>query len=929
MFVAVLMMLLFAERASGSNTSVTLYKRINDFPEVPPARDCFPGSNLRGHGFKHFEWISNIHMAPTDRLARSGAPHYECNDSDQELTDESIQFLKEKDIDNIISVNFEANSPAIKDKLRANGIQYTPLPVKDMASPSLEQIMQAYLAFRSATRGATLVWCGFGHGRSGVIVTAFEMLRAAELQLHHYFNDVDYRKRHIESARQIRTLEKLQDFLIPSYVGLQAGKVKPHADDTQATVKELAAAEEKSSSQLRTVQTELQDVISSLHDLDAALDIQWHLDRVWLDKSLELLSKTQLTEPPSPQALMDSFNDVQDEIGTLIGEQASITDFSYYIPTAADSIKELMRKLKVAARLSLARSKSQKGVTPGQTDLTAQIYAIEDYRKKVHDMFDMLHSQVQKIRTAVEISLKESKGPLRIQALNSDLLKKKNTIDGYASKGMSADAITFYAALQQCEEIANDALETAWTMAKEINDDEELSIQDFSGARRILHEIRIKFAELMAFQAKKYTSNYIKLQWQKEPGSNIDAQQEAHDLQDMAAQIIKPATEIGAYLQDRITTANIISNIFAFAKKNTGSQMIEHDARVGVTTTGTLWLQNKETAKEALHHELDSLMEEISVMKGPTSVLITVASLALQDAQFAQAVFLNVDEAQMDVITWRKEAIREVIDAMDKQLQNEKEQKQELERKEQTEAEGQRLVGDRDKNWKIELAVEIGLAALAAVPKLTTPISEAILWARQAIRIVRFLRNEMRGTVQVAEDLTTEANQVSTQLTDTLKEWKLAAPAATREWAKSKTPAQVIQGLVELKNSGVKPTKPIDELIEELEAIDVPVTVPGNEEDDGHIEKLLEKLESIRVPIGIPKQTRLPELAHLRAPRDYQALRQALRWAASIPHHSSDVEFKKLIEEAAAYLPTDCDIKRTSKAFAIVGQIRRDAVAAA
>ncbi|PHH81604.1 hypothetical protein CDD82_354 [Ophiocordyceps australis] len=961
-----------------------------DFADGPTSRECSPIPRRMGHGFNHFEWIPNVNLALTDLLARSSAPHYDCKDSDQDLTDDSVEFLKEHSITNVISVNSEAINPAIRDKLKANGIAYTPIPVKDMKTPTIEQLMQGYQAFRKSTNGATLIWCGYGHGRTGTMVSAIEMLRAAELQLHHYFLPDNYKARHVEAKEQVKTLNKLQNFLEPLNVKRQIAEFQPIVDDAQASVQELKANKQKPSSEVKSAQSKLGKAVSTLEDLETALDIQWQIDRVWFDRSLALLAQTKVTEPPSPQTLIDCFHDTKEHVGVLLGDNAGIQAFADYIKSTAESLKDLMRTLGVAAGIATPETESAASTPsseempsddetsqdktkdeqasankeplpqPAQkppADITAQIRVIEDYRKRVHDMFTFLQTKVQDIRHDVEHVRDETMGRLQLQGLNADLLGFKRTIKDHASKGMSTkvDSKIFYAALQQVDEIASNAYETAWNAAKLVNDNERFRIQDYETARAAVHEIRIKLAEMMGFQAKQYATNYVRFQWQRAQGSKAQAEEEATMLEHVVRQLIKPASDLGTYLEEKMKNAKTIKNIFDFAKKGASSDMIEYDAPVGVSTTGTMWLNNKETAHQALQHELDTLSAEIQAMKGPTVALITITALGMQETQIAQAVLANVDEAEKNIMEWRKEAIREVIDAMDKEAQDEIEAKQDMERRQRIEAEDRRLVAERGRDWKIELAIDIGLALLAAGPNLPASIAEGILWARQALRIIRYLRNAISEEAREAEglpahaseqglpahtseeglpgtaekgDLTSQAQQVRTRLTRSLKEWKIAAPTNTQQWAQSKAPNQVFEGLVGLRDAGVKPTKSIEELIEDLDALEVPSDEPGDPELDEPLEDLRQDLKSPRVPIRLPKKAKLPELAHLRAPRDYQSLRQDLKRAASIPHHSSDVAFKQLIEEAAAYLPAECDIKRNSMAFKVVEFIRMPAVAA-
>ncbi|KAM4062120.1 protein-tyrosine phosphatase [Hirsutella rhossiliensis] len=174
-------------------------------------------------GFSKFEWVDGF-LESGDRLARSSAPYYKGADGDQRLTPETIAFLKQQNIGHIISLNSEANNQAIKDLLRRNNIAYTPLPVKDFSTPTLEDMKTGYAAFREH-RAGTLVWCGYGHGRTGTMVTALQVYSEHEKPSPRKLLPGDYTKNHVETPNQIRLLDKLQRSLQPGAFRQAARKV--------------------------------------------------------------------------------------------------------------------------------------------------------------------------------------------------------------------------------------------------------------------------------------------------------------------------------------------------------------------------------------------------------------------------------------------------------------------------------------------------------------------------------------------------------------------------------------------------------------------------------------------------------------------------------------------------------------------------------
>lgn len=161
-------------------------------------------------GFYRFNWVTT-HMPSGDRLARSSSPNYIIRDSDQNLTDASIKFLQEQGIEHVIGLNSKANDETIKKKLKDGNIEYTPLPVQDFTAPTLEQLAEGNAAYRKH-RGGTLVWCGYGHGRTGTMITALQIY--AEKDKGEDRNDItyaDYRTNHVESAEQFEVLDELKE----------------------------------------------------------------------------------------------------------------------------------------------------------------------------------------------------------------------------------------------------------------------------------------------------------------------------------------------------------------------------------------------------------------------------------------------------------------------------------------------------------------------------------------------------------------------------------------------------------------------------------------------------------------------------------------------------------------------------------------------
>ncbi|EJP68034.1 protein-tyrosine phosphatase [Beauveria bassiana ARSEF 2860] len=169
--------------------------------------------NAAEGGLQRFEFVKEF-MGSENELARSSAPYYAGQDSHQKITPETIAALKKHGVTHIISANAEANNEEIKKALAEAGITYTPLPVQDFKAATQDDFQRAWDAFVSNRgTGATLVWCGYGHGRTGTIISALQMFAEHERGQLHTWSRSDYDRNHVETAGQRSALETLQQRL--------------------------------------------------------------------------------------------------------------------------------------------------------------------------------------------------------------------------------------------------------------------------------------------------------------------------------------------------------------------------------------------------------------------------------------------------------------------------------------------------------------------------------------------------------------------------------------------------------------------------------------------------------------------------------------------------------------------------------------------
>jgi len=149
--------------------------------------------------FRRFEWVIPGH------LARSSAPYYNGEDADEAINETSIEFLNNYGIKNIISLNSVELSPRQRDWLHDAKISYSHIKAVECTAISQEQFDQILLAYAKAE--VTVVYCGYGGGRSGMAISAIQLFHGRTLK------DNDYRANGVECPSQLAALKALSNRL--------------------------------------------------------------------------------------------------------------------------------------------------------------------------------------------------------------------------------------------------------------------------------------------------------------------------------------------------------------------------------------------------------------------------------------------------------------------------------------------------------------------------------------------------------------------------------------------------------------------------------------------------------------------------------------------------------------------------------------------
>ncbi|KAG0633902.1 hypothetical protein HOY80DRAFT_1102237 [Tuber brumale] len=134
-------------------------------------------------------------------LVRSSTPYHDGEDSDQSINETSIEFLKNHEIKNIISLNSIELSPQERGRPCAAKISYSHIMAVECTAVMQGQFDQIWDAYDKA--GVTIVYCGYGDGRTGMAISAIQLFQGQAL------DDNDYRGNGVQYSSQLAVLNEL------------------------------------------------------------------------------------------------------------------------------------------------------------------------------------------------------------------------------------------------------------------------------------------------------------------------------------------------------------------------------------------------------------------------------------------------------------------------------------------------------------------------------------------------------------------------------------------------------------------------------------------------------------------------------------------------------------------------------------------------
>jgi len=147
--------------------------------------------------FRRFEWVI------PGRLARSSAPYYNGEDVDENINETSIEFLHNHKIKNIISLNSVELPLRQRGWLRTAEISYSHVRAVGCTAVTQEQFDQIWNAY--GVGGVTIVYCGYGDGRTGMAISAIQLFQGRAL------GGNDFRANGVQCSSQLAALNALSD----------------------------------------------------------------------------------------------------------------------------------------------------------------------------------------------------------------------------------------------------------------------------------------------------------------------------------------------------------------------------------------------------------------------------------------------------------------------------------------------------------------------------------------------------------------------------------------------------------------------------------------------------------------------------------------------------------------------------------------------
>jgi len=113
------------------------------------------------------------------KVFRSSQPYYnDTEDTVQKFDSPAVALLKTYNIKGIVSLNHNLIYDSSAAVLSAENITYHNLAIVDFSTPTVKELLYGCQAIDNIlSRGNALVYCGFGQGRTGTMMTAYAIYK--------------------------------------------------------------------------------------------------------------------------------------------------------------------------------------------------------------------------------------------------------------------------------------------------------------------------------------------------------------------------------------------------------------------------------------------------------------------------------------------------------------------------------------------------------------------------------------------------------------------------------------------------------------------------------------------------------------------------------------------------------------------------------
>ncbi|PHH61493.1 hypothetical protein CDD81_340 [Ophiocordyceps australis] len=490
----------------------------------------------------------------------------------------------------------------------------------------------------------------------------------------------------------------------------------------------------------------------------------------------------------------------------------------------------------------------------------------------------------------------------------------------------------------EAAESVKEMTEIAVELASTIDSKSYLSPTRFTNFWKHLCDSRKINAEIIAHEAKQSVKNYIINPWVERSimaARDVKITRDTNKALISATLAIDVARRIGNELLDKATKKDTIQEVMKEAETQPESQQVA----IAIAETEVIYMKTKEQPAAALKREDNVLGIEIGLIEVPAYALVEGAVMAKREANLAATLnqeIADIEEtpstsqgqAEAEFVELRKQHLQELETIITEDVEARK-NKQEHNLALDNARRGQAALAEQEARREAEQdrANNIGTMLLQAVPTAATPIMRAMAFARQVDRWVKKYRRHVReqpeaGASRSSSAIMQRAQRLEKQLGEALSQIKVAIPENMSEWAVSSSPKQVISRLKAMKKVGVEPTSYLNDLLEELQGINVPLEEPGEELEAGMkrakslkkpIKLILDKLDALEPPIFSPSQISpgRPLSAKLNAPRDYDEIMKEMEAIMTAPNGTHNPHFWILMDEAERAAGWDLEANTT------------------